>query len=153
ELDVPPAIEATRQRLELAALIRARDAAAGGVEDPARAIALADELRKLLDAAAAADAVDWKALPSLVQEAERAAHWAQSAQFLDIVASYWPQRLKADGLADPGARRSALLHALAREWERTPPTRPIIIAGSTGSVAATRALMRVAACLPKGAVV
>jgi ATP-dependent helicase/nuclease subunit B len=153
ELDVPPAIEATRQRLELAALIRARDAAAGGVEDPARAIAMADELRRLLDSAAAADRVDWALLPNLVQEVDLAAHWAASAQFLDIVATYWPQRLKADGLADPGGRRSALLIALAREWERAPPTRPIVIAGSTGSIAATRALMRVAARLPRGVVV
>ncbi|MES1200777.1 MAG: double-strand break repair protein AddB [Pseudomonadota bacterium] len=152
-LDVPPAIEGTRQRLELAALIRARDAAAGGVEDPARALALADELRRVLDSAAAADAVHWDLLPNLVEEAELAAHWGQSAQFLRIVAEYWPQRLKADGLADPGARRSALLRALAREWAETPPTRPIIIAGSTGSIAATRALMRVVAALPRGVVV
>ncbi|MEJ0058392.1 MAG: double-strand break repair protein AddB [Terricaulis sp.] len=151
--DVPPAIEATRQRLELAALIRARDAAAGGVEDPARAIAMADELRRLLESAAAAEQVDWKLLPNLVEEVDLAAHWAASAQFLDIVATYWPQRLKADGLADPGGRRSALLIALAREWERAPPTRPIVIAGSTGSIAATRALMRVAARLPRGVVV
>jgi ATP-dependent helicase/nuclease subunit B len=153
ELDVPPAIEPTRQRLELAALIRARDAAAGGVEDPARAIAMADELRRLLESAAAAENVDWKLLPNLVEDVDLAAHWAASAQFLDIVATYWPQRLKADGLADPGGRRSALLIALAREWERAPPTRPIVIAGSTGSIAATRALMRVAARLPRGVVV
>ncbi|MES1198838.1 MAG: double-strand break repair protein AddB [Pseudomonadota bacterium] len=153
ELDVPPAIEATRRRLELAALIRARDAAAGGVEDPARAIALADELRRLLDSAAAADEVKWDQLPTLVEETELATHWAQSAHFLSIITDYWPKRLAADGLADPGARRSALLLALAREWERTPPTRPIIVAGSTGSVAATRALMRVAARLPRGVVV
>ncbi|HVY84541.1 MAG TPA: double-strand break repair protein AddB [Caulobacterales bacterium] len=152
-LDVPPAIEATRQRLELAALIRARDAASGGVADPARAIALSDELKRLLDSAAAADEVRWDRLGNLVEESELATHWQQSAQFLQIITDYWPQRLKADGLADPGARRSALLLALAREWERKPPTRPIIIAGSTGSVAATRALMRVAARLPRGAVV
>jgi len=153
ELDVPPAIEATRRRLELAALIRARDAAAGGVEDPARAIALADELRRLLDAAAAADNVQWDKLPTLVEQAELATHWAQSAHFLSIITDYWPKRLAADGLADPGARRSALLLALAREWERNPPARPIVIAGSTGSVAATRVLMRVAARLPRGVVV
>ncbi|HVZ99634.1 MAG TPA: double-strand break repair protein AddB [Caulobacterales bacterium] len=152
-LDVPPAIEATRQRLELAALVRAREAASGGVEDPARAIALADELRRVLDSAAAVDHVDWAKLPTLVEQADLAAHWAQAAEFLKIVAEYWPTRLRADGLTDPGARRSALLRALAREWELNPPQRPIIIAGSTGSIAATRALMRVAARLPRGVVV
>lgn len=152
-LDVSPAIEPTRQRMELAALIRARDAAAGGVEDPARAIALADELGKLLESAAAAEQVHWEKLPGLADEADLAQHWAASAAFLDIVASYWPKRLAADGLADPGARRSALLLALARAWEKDPPKRPVVIAGSTGSIAATRALMRVVARLPKGVVV
>ncbi|MEZ6022445.1 MAG: hypothetical protein R3C16_03290 [Hyphomonadaceae bacterium] len=40
---------------------------------------------------------------------------------------------------DPGARRAALLRALARDWDAKAPDRPVIIAGSTGSVAATRA--------------
>ncbi len=152
-LAVAPAIEATRQRMELAALIRARDKAAGGVEDPARAIALADELRKLLDSAAASAHVHWEQLPNLVDEAELARHWEASAQFLKIVAEYWPQRLRLDGLSDPGAHRSAMLLALASEWEREPPDRPIIIAGSTGSIAATRVLMGAVASLPKGVVI
>jgi ATP-dependent helicase/nuclease subunit B len=152
DIEAPPAMQRTRQRMELAALIRARDKAAGGIEDPARALALADDLGKLLDSAAAADDVRWDALPTLVSEKDLARHWEMSAAFLGIVAEYWPQRLQADGLADPGARRSLLLRALAKEWERTPPERPIIIAGSTGSIAATRALMRVVARLPKGVV-
>src|SRR5262249_53891967 len=131
DVEAPPAIERTRQRLELASLIRARDKASGGVEDPARALALADDLATLLDAAAAAEAVDWSKLAGLVRERELARHWEASAQFLAIVADYWPQRLKADGLIDPGARRSLLLRALAREWDLRPPPRPIIIAGST----------------------
>lgn len=152
-LDVPPPLEATRQRMELAALIRRRDKAQGGAEDPARAIALADELRALLDSAAAADDVRWERLPTLVVEAELARHWEASAQFLEIVSRYWPERLKLDGLTDPGGRRAMMLRALATEWRANPPQRPIIIAGSTGSVGATRDLMKVVAGLPRGAVV
>jgi ATP-dependent helicase/nuclease subunit B len=152
-LDVAPAIDATRQRMELAALIRARDKAAGGVEDPARAIALADELATLLDSAAAADAVHWPKLPTLVTEKDLARHWEASAKFLSIITEYWPQRLKLDGLADPGGRRAEMLRALARDWSAKPPQRPIIIAGSTGSMAATRALMKVVAQLARGVVV
>ena len=151
--DLPAPIDPTRQRMELAALVRARDSAAGGVEDPARALALADELGNVLDAAAAADEIHWERLPTLVEEAELAAHWQAQAAFLDIVARYWPQRLAAEGLADPSARRSMLLRALAREWTQNPPTRPIVIAGSTGSIAATRALMAAVARLPRGVVV
>ncbi len=153
DLETPPAIDATRQRMELAALIRRRTKAEGGVEDPARALALADELRKLMESAAAVERVHWERLRSLVEQAELARHWEASAQFLEIIARYWPERLKADGLADPGARRAALLIALAREWEANPPDRPIIIAGSTGSIYATRVLMRAVSRLPRGVVV
>lgn len=152
-LDVAPAIEPTRQRMELASLIRHRDKAQGGAEDPARAIALADELRKLLDSAAAADEVRWGRLATLVGEADLARHWEASAQFLEIIARYWPERLKADGLSDPGGRRAMMLRALAADWEKNPPQRPVIIAGSTGSMGATRVLMRVVASLPRGVVV
>jgi ATP-dependent helicase/nuclease subunit B len=152
-LDVPPAIEPTLQRLELASLIRARDKAQGGAEDPARALALADELIALLESAAAAESVRWEELPRLVTEIDLARHWEASAKFLEIVTTYWPQRLAAEGLMDQGARRSALLRALAEDWRANPPQRPVIIAGSTGSIAATRDLMRVVAGLPKGAVI
>lgn len=152
-LDVSPAIEPTLQRLELASLIRARDKAQGGTDDPARALALADELIALLDSAAAAGDVRWNELPHLVTRAELALHWEASAKFLEIITTYWPQRLSAEGLMDPGARRSALLRALAQDWRINPPQRPIVIAGSTGSVAATRELMHVVSQLPKGAVV
>lgn len=153
DLEIPAAIEGTRRRMELAALIRAREAAAGGVEDPARAIALADELCKLMDSAATVDHVAWEKLPTLADEADLARHWAASAAFLDIVARYWPERLRADDLADPGARRASLIRALSAHWSAAPPARPIVIAGSTGSIAATRALMRTVAHLPRGVVV
>jgi ATP-dependent helicase/nuclease subunit B len=152
-LDVPPAIEPTRQRMELAALIRRRDKAQGGAEDPARALALADELRKLLDTAAAAEEVQWERLSTLVAEAELARHWEASAQFLEIIARYWPERLKVDGLTDPGGRRAMMLRALAADWRTNPPQRPIVVAGSTGSMGATRELMQVVAALPRGVVV
>lgn len=152
-LDVLPAIEPTRRHMELAALVRARDQAAGGVEDPVRALAMAEELAKLLDAAATCERVAWEKLRRLADEADLARHWAQSAAFLEIISTYWPERLRADGLADPGARGAMLLHALAREWEAKPPARPVIIAGSTGSVAATRTLMKVVSRLPRGVVV
>jgi ATP-dependent helicase/nuclease subunit B len=152
ELNVAPAIDPVRRRLELAALVRARDAAAGGVDDPSRALAYAEALCRLLDAASAVDDVDWSKAAALVDE-DLAEHWRQSAEFLHIIATYWPQRLAADGLIDPGARRTRILHALAEHWTRTPPQTPVIIAGSTGSIAATRALMRTVAALPRGVVV
>jgi ATP-dependent helicase/nuclease subunit B len=150
---IPPPIDKMQRRMQLAALIRRREAHENGVDDPARAIALADELGRLLDSAATVERVDWKKLPKLVEEIDLARHWASSAAFLDIIATFWPAHLKEQGVSDPAEHGAALRRALAARWKADPPKRPIIIAGSTGSQATTRELMRVVARLPKGVVV
>ncbi|MFZ4121132.1 MAG: PD-(D/E)XK nuclease family protein [Caulobacterales bacterium] len=150
---VPAAIDPLRRRLELAALVRRRESAAGGVDDPVRALAFADALCALLDGAAAADGVDWSGLADLVTDANLAEHWRQSAAFLEIIATYWPQRLAADSLLDPAMRRNRVLDALTAHWSLQAHTGPVVIAGSTGSIAATRRLMAVVARMPMGAVV
>lgn len=151
--DIPPPMDAMQRRLTLAALIRARGKAENGVEDPARAIALADELARLLDSAATVERVAWEKLHALVEEIDLARHWASSARFLDIVASFWPQHLAEQGRSDAAAHGAAVRRALAARWRAEQPTRAIVIAGSTGSIATTRELMRVVAGLPRGVVV
>lgn len=152
--DIPPAASLLQRRFELARLVRARLRAAGEPDDAAGALAAADALAALLDAAALAeDRVTWEDLPRLVRDADLAAHWQASAEFLAIVAEAWPARLAELGLIDPGARRREVLLRLARRWEEAPPAGPVVVAGSTGSVAATRALMKAAAGLPRGCVV
>lgn len=152
-LDAPAAIAPLRRRLELARLVRARDDAESGSSEPVRALAFADELCRMLDAQSVVEHVDWTALGRLVAERDFARHWQESAQFLEIVTHYWPQRLAADGVLDASTRRSAILRALAAHWREHPPQTPVIIAGSTGSVSATRTLMDVVRTLPRGAVV
>lgn len=151
--DILPPIDKMQRRMQLASLIRRRSHAENGVDDPARAIALADELGKLLDSAATVDKVEWKKLPKLVEVIDLARHWMSSAAFLDIIATYWPAHLKEQGVSDPAEHGAALRHALAARWKADPPKRPIIIAGSTGSQSTTRELMKVVSRLPKGVVV
>lgn len=151
--DLPPPIESLQRRFQLAALIRRREKIEHGVEDPAGALAMADELARLLDSAATVDRVSWDKLPTLVEDIDLARHWASSAEFLRIITTFWPMLLEERGLSDPAQHGAALRRALAAQWEQAPPLRPIIIAGSTGSQSATRALMRVVARLPRGAVV
>lgn len=151
--ETPPQIPKMRRRMELASLIRRRDKAQNGVEDPARALALADELAKLLDSAATVERVAWEKLKTLVEDIDLARHWEASARFLDIIATYWPQHLKEEGLSDFAVYGADLRKALTARWRDHPPTRPIVIAGSTGSIATTRDLMRVVAGLPRGVVV
>lgn len=151
--DIAPRIDPLLRRMHLAALIRARDKAVDGVEDPVRAIALGDELARLLDSAATVGRVRWEELPKLVTELELARHWEQSATFLEIVTKHWPQYLEEEGASDPAAHGAAVRTALAARWEKEPPQRPVIIAGSTGSIATTRALMAIVAGLPRGVVI
>lgn len=151
--EIPPPIDKMERRMLLSALIRARGVAEAAKDDPARAIALADELGKLLDSAATVDHVAWDKLPTLVEEIELARHWASSAAFLGIIAQFWPEHLSEQGKSDPAAHGAALRRALAKRWREAPPKRPIIIAGSTGSQATTRELMRVVSGLPRGVVV
>jgi ATP-dependent helicase/nuclease subunit B len=151
--DIAPPIDKLARRMELAALIRRRDKAENGVEDPVRALALADELARLLDSAATVDHVAWDQLPTLVTELELARHWERSAAFLDIVATYWPLMLEERGQSDFAAHGAAIRKALAARWALEPPQRPVIIAGSTGSIATTRELMGVVARLPQGVVI
>jgi len=154
DLDVAPAIDPLRRRLELARLVAARDRAEGGVDDPLQALACADDLCRLLDSAAAgAETVDWGRLDALVSDHRFAAHWSRAVSFLSIVTRHWPTRLAEDGLCDPAERRNRLLLKLAAQWRAEQPPHPVLIAGSTGSVAATRALMQVVAALPQGCVV
>ncbi|MBS0384257.1 MAG: double-strand break repair protein AddB, partial [Proteobacteria bacterium] len=152
-LETPPQIPRMRRRMELASLIRKRDQAQNGVEDPARALALADELANLLDSAATVERVAWEKLKTLVEDIDLARHWEGGARFLEIIAAYWPQHLKEEGLSDFAAYGAELRKALTARWRASPPARPIVIAGSTGSIATTRDLMRVVAGLPRGVVV
>lgn len=153
DFELLPAIDPLRRRLELARLVRAKDHSETGFADPARALAVADDLCRLLDSAAAGGGeVDWGRLDGLVQDQRFAAHWEKSLQFLQIVTQIWPQHLAQEGLADPAQRRHALLEQLAARWRANPPQTPVIIVGSTGSVAGVRALMAEVAKLPMGCV-
>ncbi|MEO1100538.1 MAG: double-strand break repair protein AddB [Pseudomonadota bacterium] len=120
---------------------------------PASAIAAARELGRLLDQAALSGDVDWSILPDLVAETDLAAHWEDSADFLSIVAEAWPNWLAEKHKLDPFDRRRQVADAVAAVWIDTPPSGPVIIAGSTGATPASRALMDAALALPQGLVV
>jgi ATP-dependent helicase/nuclease subunit B len=151
-LDLPQAISSSRRRFELAALVRARPALFAGALGPEEALAHADALAAFLDSAALEEIDPGPRLGGLVTE-DLAAHWARSADVLDIAVTAWPARLRELGLADVAERRTRLLRALAARWSQEPPHRVLIAAGSTGSAPATAALLRVIAAAPRGAVV
>ena len=138
---------ALRRKLELARLIAARAMAEGERSAEAAAFDLADSLAELLDE------MQGEGRPldafAAVDAGEHAAHWQRSLRFLTLIADY----AAAAGPAGTQARMRAAAEALAARWAVAPPARPVIVAGSTGSRAPTRAFMAAVARLPQGALV
>ena len=153
---LPDAVSPLERRLMLARLIQRLGETPGGaaltgsgaVDQSAR---LARALASLLDEIQIAR-VDPQRLADLAPE-EYAVHWQQVLSFLSLITDNWPEILAERGLMDPAARRNALLEQLVESWAAKPPTHPVIAAGSTGSVPATRDLLAVIARMPQGAVV
>lgn len=80
-------------------------------------------------------------------------YWAQSRRFLQIAAERWPEALREFGAVDGMAAQLARLASEALRLQRDQPLTPMLILGSTGSVAATGQLMRAVSRLAHGAVV
>ena len=81
------------------------------------------------------------------------AYWQQTLTFLGIALDYLPTFLASRGQADSMALRGQRLDRLALAAPLLWGVRPVIAAGSTGSIPATRALLATIAALPQGAVV
>lgn len=150
-LDIPPAMAETERLVILAELVRAAGSAEIGARSPAAAIGLARSLAGLIDMLHV-ERVEASRLCTLVPDIF-ARHWQKTLDFLDIVLRVWPDILEKSGRIDAADRRNRLLDALARRWRAAPPDRPVIAAGTTGSIPATATLLATIAHLPQGAVI
>ena len=152
--DLPPAIPPLRRDLLLSRLILKLGASTvgpGGPLNEEQALRLAQELGRFLDQVET-EGLGLDRLQDLVPEAY-ADHWQITLRFLGILQEAWPEILAAEGAIGGAERRRRLLEAQTALWEREPPTRPVIAAGSTGSIPATAALLARVARLPRGEVV
>jgi len=158
-LALPPALGGLERRLLLARLVLrwaaqiapdARGEAALVANNPASALALADDLARLMDDMTTRE-VPWRQLDGLVPD-EFDEYWQLTLRFLQIARKNWPQVLDEIGSIDPAARRDALIKAEAARLSRKSDG-PVIVAGSTGSIPATADLIATVARLPHGAVV
>ncbi len=151
-LELAPAIAPLRRRLLLAALIRrwshSRD---GGTMTFGQAMTLSRSLAVVMDEAETQGA-DLSKLKDLAP-ASLAQHWEQVCAFLSLIHTEWPRLLEAEGCINPAEHRNRALRALANQLRNNPPDRPVIAAGSTGSIPATAELLSVIARLPNGAVI
>jgi len=154
---LPTAMSPLDRRLILAHLVdlwAKRPAAEFGFASPpaaAEIFRLADSLGSLIDDLVI-EGIDPPALRSIAPE-EVAANWQQALTFLDIALKAWPKVLGERGRADEASLSS---ERLARQAATAPlryGDRPVIAAGSTGSIPATAELIRAISRLPRGIVV
>lgn len=151
-LDLPPAADRQERRLILATLVHRQRA---GADDWPACLDAADALGRLLDEFHTDD-ISLSALEDLVPAdvVEGAAgHWQQSLEFLTIISAAWPQIMAGLGWMEPAARLRQLMGALADSLAVQADQKPVIVAGSLGTVRATGALMAAVAQAPRGLVV
>jgi ATP-dependent helicase/nuclease subunit B len=157
-LELPEALEGIERRLLLARLVLAwagklapqhSGEAPLIANHPATALALADDLGRLIDDMTTRG-VSWDRLDELVPD-HLDKYWQLTLAFLKIARTHWPQILAERGMIEAAVRRNALIKAEAARLEHSPG--PVIAAGSTGSIPATAALVAAVASLRHGAVV
>jgi ATP-dependent helicase/nuclease subunit B len=153
-LDIPPRLEELERRLTLAKLVekwaKSPTASPLVIGGPASTLALASDLARLMDDMVTRG-VDWKAFDGLVPD-HLDQYWQLTLDFLKIASKAWPAYLEATKKIEPAARRDKLIEAEAARLAQH-HDRPVIAAGSTGSMPATAKFLKVIAGLPHGAVV
>ncbi|WP_332712933.1 double-strand break repair protein AddB [Pelagibacterium mangrovi] len=163
-LDLPAPINRFKRRLLLAELIErwlaARSDAPfsapgpGGFSGPpngAEIFALADSLGTLIDDFAIAR-LDPHSLMAIESD-QLPAQWQDHLDFVRFVLEAWPSILAAEGEMEAAERTNVLLERKAGSLSTIHGERPVIVAGSTGSIPATADLIAAIARLDNGAVV
>ncbi|WP_340107962.1 double-strand break repair protein AddB [Pikeienuella sp. HZG-20] len=150
--DAPPPVDRLTRRLTLTRLVGAMLARRPELGPPAAAGPLAEALAALLDECQN-EGVPLSALDGAAED-DPAAHWSKTLDFLKLLRDAWPAQLAAEpAMSDPVQRRRDEVAALIAEWEASPPSRPVIAAGSTGSTRITADLLVAIARAPQGAIV
>lgn len=149
-----PIASATERRLTLSRLVRAFALSAEGFAtppSPAEILNLADSLGTLIDDLAI-EGGDLARLDPLMV-GDLAASWQDALKFLEPALAAWPAILANSGKTDAAVARNAATYRQAETAAAFYGDRPVIAAGSTGSIPATAALLKAIAALPRGAVV
>ena len=107
----------------------------GGIQNPAAAVRLAQELMRLVDEVETTG-LNLSDLKTLVG-ADYAKHWQITLDFLKILTDLWPPILEQAGFIEPSARKRLNLEQIAQHWN---PTDPVVLAGTTATRPATARL-------------
>lgn len=154
---LPGAVSPLERRLVLSWLIAAWAHSAKGQyafanpPNAAEILGMAESLGKLVDDLTIQE-VGLHQLSAIVPD-DLAENWQQTLEFLKIVLTYWPERLRANARADSARLRNLRLDRQADATAWIYGDRPVIAAGSTGSIPATARLLAAIGRLARGAIV
>lgn len=161
---LPPPVGRIKRRLALAQLVekwlgqQTRPVFSGpglggytGAPNPAEVLALADSLGTLIDDFTIAH----KGIAALtaIDDAQLSAQWQANLEFVQVILDAWPAILDEQGEVDGAARTNMVLERQAAGVATLYGDKPVIVAGSTGSIPATADLIAAIADLPRGAIV
>ncbi|MDD9841449.1 MAG: double-strand break repair protein AddB, partial [Alphaproteobacteria bacterium] len=136
---------------ELLRLVMAWGKHTGRTTSMAQCVALTADLVRFLNQAQTEE-IDFAKLADIVPD-QFSDNWQQTIDFLKIITKQWPLFKQDKGLVDGVEWRSHLLDLQNRVWTENPPTKPIIAAGTTGSIPAVARLLKCIAGLPLGAII
>lgn len=142
------------RRLTLSRLVRQFALSAEGLSSPPNAaeiLTLSDSFGTLIDDLTI-EGGDLKQLDPLMA-GSLAENWQDVLSFLQPALAAWPLILEERGQIDIAERRNRTLRKQAATAPLLYGERPVIAAGSTGSIPATAELLKAIAALPRGAVV
>lgn len=153
---IPPSVSPLKQKLILAQLIeawtRARNQSTPELQPGAGEIlSLAQSLADLIDDCHV-EQIDPKSLRTITPE-NLAANWQTNLEFLDIALDVWPNVLAERAEIDAAAARNLKLQRQTDALSTIFEDRPVIAAGSTGSIPATANLLQAVTRLERGALV
>ncbi len=148
EFTIAPAVSGLERDLTLLPLIYKWGKLTGHLQSKTQAIDMAGELGDLFEQMQTED-VSFEALAQIVPNYFND-NWQMTIQFLEIIGRTWPTIKQEAGYLDPTQRWSALLALQSKIWQETPPQKPIIIAGSTGSKPVVSQFLKHTISLPYG---
>jgi len=114
-------------------------------------LAMAQSLGSLIDDFLTEE-IGFERIKDLVPE-ELAQNWQETLKFLDIAFSAWPDHLIEIGQIDAALLRRQRFDFASKSLSLRYGNRPVIAAGSTGSVPATRRFLKSISDLPNAAIV
>lgn len=153
-LELPAAQSSLRRQLLLASVIEKwthTEHVGDAILGPAEILRRAEALGEVVDDFNVAQ-ISLTKLADLDVD-DKAGHWAQAKEFLTFAFSVWPSILAEDNRVDSSQLRNLKLERHAESLHQQFGERPVIVAGSTGSIPATASLLNAVRILPRGALI